>query len=50
MAWLNKLVEKKGAKTEKLDKALDGVLLLQEHDLLNKYKAHAILNATGLGS
>lgn len=48
MAWLMKLVQGKGA--EFITETIHGNLLEQEHDLLARFNADAIVNATGLGS
>lgn len=50
LVWLRKLVEDKGATVEKLESTLKGELIDQESALRIKYKADAILNATGLGA
>lgn len=49
LVWLRRLVEDKGATVKKVP-ALKGKLIDQETALRKTYKAHAILNATGLGA
>ncbi|EEB88815.1 hypothetical protein MPER_13168, partial [Moniliophthora perniciosa FA553] len=45
---ITRLVREKGAKFE--NKRIDGDLIKQEKELLEEYKAQAIVNATGLGA
>lgn len=49
LARITQLVESKGAIFE-FGKKIEGDLLTQESELLSKYGAKAIVNATGLGS
>jgi glycine/D-amino acid oxidase-like deaminating enzyme len=48
MAWLMELVQSKGAKL--VTEMIRGDLFAQEDDLLGRFHANAIVNATGLGS
>ncbi|OBZ70625.1 D-aspartate oxidase [Grifola frondosa] len=49
LVWLNELVQLKGAEVKRIDPIKTDLLKL-EHELLEKYQADVILNATGLGS